>query len=46
MPAGDGQRLDQLVENDFLQAYVDVLRRQFDAVSYPDAVERAQAAVQ
>lgn len=43
LSGADAQRLDQLIQNDLLQTYVDGLRKDYQVVSYPQAMERAQA---
>ncbi|GGD89284.1 peptidylprolyl isomerase [Aureimonas endophytica] len=43
--AGDVQQLDQLMVNDLVQSYVDGLREAYQIVSYPQAIERAQAMI-
>ncbi|WP_152048194.1 peptidyl-prolyl cis-trans isomerase [Aureimonas psammosilenae] len=43
--AGQARQLDQLMQDDLLQTYVDGLREAYQVVSYPQAIERAQASI-
>lgn len=44
VPAGQGERIGRLLQSDLVQSYVNLLRGDYEVVSYPDVIAQLQTA--